>query len=522
MIKSIDIFAGPGGLSEGFAAITDNYGKPIFDVALSIEKDEWACETLRLRTFFRQFPANTPTSYYHLLRGEIRLQKLYEMHPAQAKVAADSCWHTTLGPGGEPADVVRRRIKKVIGNDTSWILLGGPPCQAYSLAGRSRNRGNSLYDPAKDLRQRLYIEYLQILADHRPAVFIMENVKGLLSATLENERVFHRILDDLGDPATAVKREGRSGAHVQTGGYRIYALTSGFVFDNDAPDRFVIQAEKFGIPQARHRVILLGVRDDISGVNPRTLTPQDPVPVASVLETLPKLRSGLSPLSVDSAKAWKDCLKSQTNSRWANAGTRAVDSDALSAFILSKLDSITMPKADRGGEFLHADVSSGYATDWFCDDRIEGVCNHSSRSHMKADLFRYFYAACYAHQHGKSPSLKDFPTDLRPEHLNANNAINNGGYFSDRFRVQVASRPSTTIVSHISKDGHYYIHPDPLQCRSLTVREAARLQTFPDNYLFCGNRTAQYTQVGNAVPPLLARQIGEIVRDILKLAGAND
>jgi DNA (cytosine-5)-methyltransferase 1 len=141
---------------------------------------------------------------------------------------------------------------------------------------------------------------------------------------------------------------------------------------------------------------------------------------------------------------------------------------------------------------------------------------------MDSDLFRYIYAACYARLRGKSPSLQHFPTDLLPAHLNVDTAIEDGGNFSDRFRVQVATRPSTTIVSHISKDGHYYIHPDPMQCRSLTVREAARLQTFPDNYFFCGPRTSQYTQVGNAVPPLLAKQIGNVVLDVLKQAGAND
>ena len=137
---------------------------------------------------------------------------------------------------------------------------------------------------------------------------------------------------------------------------------------------------------------------------------------------------------------------------------------------------------------------------------------------MKSDLHRYLFAACFASVEGRSPSLSDFPRDLLPDHDNVSEALATG-HFSDRFRVQLADLPSTTITSHISKDGHYYIHYDPAQCRSLTVREAARLQTFPDNYFFCGGRTAQYSQVGNAVPPLLARQIAEVVYNLLSKRG---
>ena len=148
--------------------------------------------------------------------------------------------------------------------------------------------------------------------------------------------------------------------------------------------------------------------------------------------------------------------------------------------------------------------------DRFLDDQIEGVCNHSTRSHLDTDLVRYLYAAIYAQVNGTSPKLRDFPEKLLPAHQNANEAVETGK-FADRFRVHLKNEPAKTITSHISKDGHYYIHYDPTQCRSYTVREAARLQTFPDNYFFTGPRTSQYIQVGNAVPPLLANQIAEIV-----------
>jgi DNA (cytosine-5)-methyltransferase 1 len=168
----------------------------------------------------------------------------------------------------------------------------------------------------------------------------------------------------------------------------------------------------------------------------------------------------------------------------------------------------------RGGEFMNCFTMPGCHADWYRDERLGGVCNHATRGHIPSDLHRYFYASVFARLFGRSPLLEDFPQPLLPAHKNVKAALQETK-FNDRFRVQLPDRPSTTIVSHIAKDGHYFIHYDPTQCRSLTVREAARLQTFPDNYFFEGPRTEQYRQVGNAVPPLLARQIAAIVADLL-------
>jgi DNA (cytosine-5)-methyltransferase 1 len=518
MIRVVDIFAGPGGLSEGFAATRDKHGNSVFDIVLSIEMDVHAYATLKLRTFFREFPEGAPSEYYKHLRLEIDRNAVYNAHPHAADRAGAKCWHAKLGPGGEPTFRVSDRIKEAIGNHENWVLIGGPPCQAYSIAGRSRNHGNPAYDAKKDIRQRLYVEYLQVLADHRPAIFIMENVKGLLSAKLDSERIFQRILDDLRSPAAALKREGRVPARGRLTNYRIFSLVEPRMFENGDIRGAVVRAEEYGIPQARHRVILLGVSEDLKCMAPPVLGKRPEITTAAVIESLPRLRSGLLGRK-DSARAWTESLRSQVHSRWANAGTRCVDPGDLSDLIRKVLGSVEAPIDDRGGEFLAGEVTSGYLKSWFCDPRIGGVCNHITRGHMKKDLYRYLYAACFAKLHGRSPFLRDFPTDLLPDHASVEFALRDGSNFSDRFRVQVADRFSTTIMSHISKDGHYYIHPDPEQCRSLTVREAARLQTFPDNYYFCGPRTEQYVQVGNAVPPLLAKRIGGIVRDVLSQEG---
>lgn len=512
-IPVVDLFAGPGGLGEGFSAVDDPNGNTAFDVVLSIEMDPHAFETLTLRAFFRQFSDGAPDAYYRSLRKEIDLDTLYSTHPKEATEAARRCWRARLGPSGVSAVEVRDRIDGVIDRDKAWVLIGGPPCQAYSLAGRSRNSGNLDYDPEADERQRLYVEYLQILADHRPTVFIMENVKGLLSATLKNERIFGRILEDLSHPTEALAREGRETRGARSSGYRIYSLVDGREFVDGNVEGAVINAEDYGVPQCRHRVILLGVRDDVDAV-PGILEKRPEVTVNDVIGPLPQLRSGLSK-GIDTTDEWLRCLRSQLKNHWLKDGKKNSVSEELSREIRTVLSGLERIPDGRGGEFIPGDVASLHESEWYCDERIGGVCNHTTRGHIEEDLYRYLFASCYARLYGKSPDLHEFPDDLLPDHASAWKAIRLGGHFSDRFRVQVAGRPSTTIMSHISRDGHYYIHPDPGQCRSLTVREAARLQTFPDNYLFCGARTAQYVQVGNAVPPFLAKQVGQIVHGIL-------
>lgn len=515
MIPVIDIFAGPGGIGEGFSALETKDGERAFNIQLSIEKDPVAHQTLRLRSFFREFNRQeVPSDYYDLLHGKITTEELFDKHSRESEIAKKKAWLATLGEVSQKT--VQGRIDAALGSSDKWVLIGGPPCQAYSLAGRSRNSGNIKYVPKEDTRQRLYLEFLQIITDHWPAIFVMENVKGLLSATLDNQRIFHRIVEDLGDPARAVRREDRT---LRRNGrrhlYRIFSLVTSKEVNGNLNDS-VIRAENYGIPQARHRVILLGIRDDLGQVCPKALTKQQSIPASKVLSDLPALRSGLSKVE-DNQQAWLDNLKDGLNRRWFD-GVIRVGGEKVQNYIKEVLEEIVSPEYGRGGEFISVTAEPIYAREWFVDRKLDGVCNHSTRGHMAKDLHRYLYAACFAKINSRSPSLKDFPPDLHPDHNNVEQALE-GGNFADRFRVQIKSRPATTITSHISKDGHYYIHPDPMQCRSLTVREAARLQTFPDNYFFMGPRTSQYVQVGNAVPPLLAKQIAEIVHDMLIQAG---
>ena len=492
----IDVFAGPGGLNEGFSRLGEERGKPIFTTVASFEMESSACDTLTLRGTFRRLlrQSHVPESYYEFIRGEIS-QREFLSDPAvgEAWALAEAHVHQIeLGPDSRASSdkAIRAALElaRAAGPNDAWALIGGPPCQAYSLAGRSRRTNDIHFE--SDKKHFLYEEYLHILREFAPPVFVMENVKGLLSSTHSGAGMFSRIKADLEEP--------RDGLY-----YDIHSLTVDDELDNLRPKDYIIKAENFGVPQRRHRVILLGVRRDISPNQVevgKLIAHEQPVTVNQALKGVPKLRSGISPARLDNPSDW---LKIRGEA--VSSGGQSPDPGA--------------PVWSRGGKASVRDQADlGPLEDWYIDPRLAHIIQHETRNHMPGDLKRYWFAATWAAAHGLSPSLRDFPPSLLPNHGNVTSETRP---FEDRFRVQVSDKPSTTVVSHIAKDGHYYIHPDPNQMRSLTVREAARLQTFPDNYFFMGSRTQQYHQVGNAVPPLLANQIAEIVGALLLNIGAQ-
>lgn len=519
-IPVVDLFAGPGGLGEGFSSVYDTHGNRCFKITLSIEKEKYAHSTLELRSFFREFGNRVPEDYYSYIKGEITREELFKRYPAEANEAASIALHAELGSSLFPPKVIEQKIRSTLAGSKDWVLIGGPPCQAYSVIGRSRIRGS---DPKKyeeyekDPRHFLYREYLRILAVHLPPVFIMENVQGILSTKINGLNIFSGILSDLRDPQKCLTdRLVESNPSASTK-YQLYSLSQSTINDNDKPSSFVVRMKYYGIPQDRRRVIILGIRSDV-GVTPNLLRKLNKVITSrSVIGDLPKLRSGLSK-EEDSGKKWRETIKEII---------KLTDEKSVRPPLRSKLIAYSkrvLHTLPRGGRYVHYQGKPSYLPDWYKDERLAGVCNHHTRSHMSTDIQRYFFASCFALLENHSPLLKDFPDILVPEHKNARKAIKDkNGLFSDRFRVQLRNCPATTITSHIAKDGHYFIHPDPLQCRSLTVREAARMQTFPDNYFFEGPQTSQYQQVGNAVPPLLARSIARIVyRVFLKRANKQN
>ncbi|MFY1707157.1 DNA cytosine methyltransferase [Tritonibacter scottomollicae] len=497
-IGIIDLFAGPGGLAEGFSSVKKADGSRAMKVELSIEKEAVEVRTLQLRTFLRGFEHGFPQEYYEALNSGSNLPDWAELYPRRWEAACQEARQIELGSpqAFEEIEPILKSTRERYHGHT--VLIGGPPCQAYSLAGRSRNRGKVGYVAEDDHRHFLYREYVRILDALNPAAFVMENVKGMLSSKVGGGEIFQRVLDDLRNAGD---------------GYQLMPLAAERHGGEINARDFVVRAEEHGVPQARHRVFIVGLRNDLmppAGAQPllQPVTASDSwTSVSEVISDMPRIRSGLS-RQPDDAALWQRQILDQAGLIRAASDVDAKIRQAARRLLDGEAVFPSQRKATRS-----FGIRGEGKTDlerWLRDPNLARIQDHDTRSHIPGDLGRYLFAALYGAEHGSSPKLSQFPEALQPQHRNRAS-----GAFADRFRVQVESRPSSTVTSHISKDGHYFIHPDPAQARSLTVREAARLQTFPDNYHFCGNRTRKYHQVGNAVPPYLAFKIGEVIRDLI-------
>ena len=439
----IDLFAGAGGLSEGFK-------QEKFEIAAQIEMNKWACDTLIVRLLYHELKSLNKLYFYNkYLQEKISISHLLSQFPAIDKKISDTLIQATFGEDNFNEIVARIKCNmKSYNAKKIHVILSGPPCQPYSLIGRARDPNRM----ENDERHYLYRYYLKILELFKPDFFIYENVPGLFSAKVKGEKIFIRMITDFSSLTPA---------------YEIMPPMDKVIKN---PGSFILNSADFGVPQIRKRLILIGFKKnlkkqhkDITGLFSKIQRygienrKRSYLSVRDAIEDLPQLTPG------EGSDEW-----------WGLYSSSKVYND--------------YQKRMRKNS--------------------PGVLNHRARLHMKSDLERYrFFISNYMKGKGKT-TLRDLFMD-KPEIMPNHKHLDK---FVDRFRVQWWEKPASTITAHIRKDGHYYIHPDMNQCRSFTAREAARCQSFPDNFKFEGPRTQQFLQIGNAVPPLMAKYIARFLR----------
>lgn len=399
----IDLFAGAGGLSEGFVQAG-------FVPIAHVEMDKDACNTLRTRCCFHYLRANNQLDiYYKYLKGEITRETLYGGVPEEVTNAvinveiSDDTINETFG-----------KIKQLAKGRKIDMIIGGPPCQAYSLLGRHRKTMEN------DPRTLLYLQYGKFLKEFTPKGFVFENVPGLLSAKKgEHFQNLRTYFDELG--------------------YKVHYK--------------MLNASDYGVLQERHRIIIVGWQKDNDMGYPEIKKVSTDAVVNDILEDLPLLKAG--------EKEMVSSYKKENNSYLRESGIR--------------LD---------GEKFVTQNIT---------------------RPVNANDAAIYAYAIKLWDSKQVRVKYTDLPIELRTQ--------KNEDSFLDRFKIVNGKGKAHTVVAHLAKDGHYYIHPSLSVCRSISVREAARMQSFPDNFYFEGSRSAMFKQIGNAVPVLMAKKIAlEIIK----------
>ena len=416
----VDVFAGPGGLGEGFSsAVAADCTEPCFQVILSLERDEHAHKTLFLRHFLRYFQNNEfPEDYYNYLKKDITLDELYNRHPNEFNKAKQSA--PRLSIERKTHKQVNRLIRQRLYGRKKWALVGGPPCQAYSLAGRSRMMNDPEFE--QDERHFLYREYLEIIINHRPPIFVMENVKGLLSAKVEGEAIIKQIISDLSRPKSS------NGISANGLGYSLYSLSEQISSKDEIdPRMFLVKAEEYGIPQARHRMFIVGVRNDLH-VQPNLLRRHTPPVVKEIVGGLPKIRSGLS-RGNDSYQNWQnEILKLPDLKLGKQLNGHAYAKDVADG-IHFRLNDSTYPQERISTKYPGKLRINHPTADVLFDPCLDVLTGHESRGHMASDLRRYMYASVFAHVTGKCPRLADFPASLLPTHQNVSSEKPNLPFF---------------------------------------------------------------------------------------------
>ena len=388
----IDLFAGCGGLSEGFY-------KCGYKALLHLEIDSVACETLKTRM-----------RYYGYDNKEID----------DAVLCADITDENIIAE-------IDNRVKETVD-----IIIGGPPCQAFSSVGRAQSPDSMNNDP----RNYLFENYLKILNHVKPKMFIFENVKGILTAKPKGVKIFERIIREMSETYNVVDDAGV----------------------------ILLNAADYGVPQIRERVILIGVRKDIG--------------------------------YIDVNQIYSDIRKTNSN-----------DDNNLPNYFTVKDAIADLPKLLPGESANKVIAESKNAKNAYLEkisNNSSLVYNHEARKHNAQDIERYRILSSH-----KNWQLKDLQ-NVRPDLVH-----HDPKHFGNRYTVQEWDKPGKTVVAHLYKDGNLFIHPDPEQARTFTVREAARIQSFPDDFVFEGSRTQQYKQVGNAVPPLMAEAFAKTLKNYL-------